>query len=120
MAMNASDQITKHIDALTDWRGKTLARLRRLINDAAPELVEEWKWNTPVWSYKGNVVAIGAFQDHVKVNMLKGASLEDPHGVFNAGFEAKASRSIDIHKGDAINEAALKDLVRAAAALNAG
>ncbi len=116
--MNASERITAHIDELSDWRGKTLARLRRLILAAAPGLVEEWKWNTPVWSHNGNVLAVGAFQDHVKVNVFKGASLKDPHGVFNAGLEAKASRAIDIHKGDVINEAALTDLVRAAVALN--
>ena len=65
-----------------------------------PELVEEWKWNTPVWSHNGNVLAVGAFQDHVKINFFKGASLDDPHGLFNAGLEAKASRAIDIHKAD--------------------
>ena len=116
--MNASEQIKSHINGLSGWRGKMLARLREVINDAAPVLVEEWKWNTPVWSHNGNVVAIGAFEDHVKVNFFKGASLSDPNGLFNAGLEAKASRAIDIHEGDAFNEAALKDLVRAAVALN--
>jgi hypothetical protein len=118
--MNASDQITKHIDELTGWRGKTMAQLRKLIRDAHPDLAEEWKWNTPVWSHKGNILAIGAFQDHVKINFFKGASLADAHGLFNAGLEAKASRAIDIHEGDRLNEKALKDLVRAAAALNQG
>src|SRR2546427_556642 len=116
--MNASQHITNHIKDLADWRGKTLAQLRTLIHDAVPELMEEWKWNTPVWSHNGNVLAAGAFQDHVKVNFFKGASLDDPHGLFNAGLEAKASRAIDIRKGDRIKEAALKELVRAAAALN--
>ena len=118
--MNASERITNHIDTLADWRGKVLAQVRKLICDAAPGVVEEWKWNTPVWSHNGNVVAVGAFQDHVKVNFFKGASLDDPHGLFNSGLEAKASRAIDIHKGDRINAAALKDLVRAAVALNRG
>ena len=95
-----------------------LARLRKLILDAAPDLVEEWKWNTPVWSHNGNVVAVGAFRDHVKVNLFKGASLNDPHGLFNAGLEAKASRAIDLRQGDVIDEAAFEDLVRAAVALN--
>jgi hypothetical protein len=118
--MNASERITRHIDELADWRGKTIARLRRVVLAAAPGLVEDWKWNTPVWSSNGNVLAVGAFRDHVKVNVFKGASLKDPNGVFNAGLEAKASRAIDIHEGDAIDEAALKDLVRAAVALNSG
>src|SRR5687768_10154208 len=110
--MSASDQITQHINELGDWRGKMLAGLRKLIGDADPELVEGWKWNTPVWSFKGNVVAVGAFRDHVKINFFKGASLDDPRGLFNAGLEAKGSRAIDIHENDRVNEAALKDLVR--------
>jgi hypothetical protein len=118
--MKASEQITKHIHDLADWRGKVLEQLRKMIHDAAPDAVEDWKWNTPVWSQNGNIVAIGAFQDQVKVNFFKGASLEDTHGLFNAGLEAKASRSIDLHEGDHINTAALKDLVRAAVALNLG
>jgi hypothetical protein len=116
--MNASELITKRIEELTDWRGPMLAKLRKLIGEAAPELVEEWKWDTPVWSHKGNVVAFGAFKDHVKINFFKGASLPDPHGLFNAGLDAKATRAIDLHEGDKINEAALKELIRAAVALN--
>ena len=116
--MKPSEQITKHIDQLADWRGKVLARLRKLIADTAPGVIEEWKWNTPVWSRKKNVVAIGAFQDHVKVNFFQGAALDDPHGLFNAGLEAKASRAIDVHQGDAINEAALAELIRAAVELD--
>jgi hypothetical protein len=115
--VNASERITSHIEDLDDWRGQMLAWLRKLILDAAPDLVEEWKWNTPVWSHNGNVVAAGAFRDHVKVNMFKGASLTDPHGLFNAGLDAKASRAIDLRQGDAIDDAAFKDLVRAAVAL---
>src|SRR5258706_9593342 len=118
--MNASEQITKHIHDLADWRGKVLAQLRQLIHDAAPGAIEEWKWNTPIWSQNGNIVAIGAFQDHVKINFFKGASLNDLHSLFNAGLEANASRAIDMHEGDRLNAAALKDLVRAAVALNDG
>lgn len=118
--MDASEQITTHIKALGGWRGKMLARLRKLIGAASPDLVEDWKWNTPVWSHKGNVVAVGAFADHVKVNFFKGASVNDPKGLFDAGLEAKASRAIDIHEGDRLNEEALNELVRAAAALNSG
>jgi hypothetical protein len=116
--MNASEQITQRIAELADWRGKLLARLRKLILATDPGIVEEWKWDTPVWSHKGNVVAVGAFQDHLKINFFKGASLPDPHGLFNAGLEAKATRAIDLHEGDKINEPALKELVRAAVAYN--
>ena len=110
--------ITHHIAELADWRGKMLARLRKLILDAAPGTTEEWKWGTPVWSHKGNVVSVGAFKDHLKINFFQGASLPDPHGLFNAGLDAKATRAIDLHAGDKINEAALKELIRAAVALN--
>lgn len=113
--MNASDQITKRINELADWRGRVVARLRQLIRDAAPELVEDWKWDTPVWSHNGNVVSVGTFQDHVKLNFFKGAALADPHHLFNAGLDAKTSRGIDIHANDKINEPALQALVRAAA-----
>jgi hypothetical protein len=116
--MTPSQRITNQIAELADWRGQMLARLRRLILEAAPDIAEEWKWDTAVWSHKGNVVAIGAFKDHVKLNFFKGASLNDPHGLFNAGLEAKATRAIDIHEGDDIAESALKDLVRAAVAYN--
>jgi len=116
--MNTSETITKYINNVGDWRGRTLARLRKLILDAAPDLVEEWKWNTPVWSYNGNVVAIAAFRYHLKVNFFKGASLADPHGLFNAGLDARATRAIDIGEGDVVNEAAVKGLIRAAVALN--
>src|SRR5215212_1420337 len=116
--LKPSQQIDKHIRELADWRGKLLARLRKLILEAAPELSEEWKWDTPVWSYKGNVVAGGAFKDHIKLNFFKGASLKDSHGLFNAGLDAKATRGIDFHEGDKIDEIALKDLVREAVAYN--
>jgi hypothetical protein len=116
--LKPSQQIEKHIQELADWRGKLLARLRKLILEAAPELTEEWKWDTPVWSYQGNVVAGGAFKDHVKLNFFKGASLKDSHGLFNTGLDAKATRGIDFHEGDKIDEAALKDLVREAVAYN--
>lgn len=118
--MNASERVTHYIDGLGDWRGKVLARLRKLIREASPDLIEGWKWNTPVWSGNGNVVAAGAFKDHVKLNFFKGASLKDPRGLFNAGLDAKASRAIDVHEGDRIDEAALKELVRAAVELNRG
>jgi hypothetical protein len=116
--LTPSQQIDNYIKGLTDWRGKLLARLRKLILASASELTEEWKWDTPVWSFKGNVVAGGVFKDHVKLNFFKGASLKDPKKMFNAGLEAKATRAIDIHKSDKIDETALKDLIREAVALN--
>jgi len=118
--MNASKRIDKYIAELPDWRGKLIARLRKVILDAAPDIVEEWKWNTPVWSYNGSVVAVGAFKDHVKVNFFKGASLQNPHGLFNAGLDAKKSRAIDISEHDDINTDTFKDMICAAVALNKG
>lgn len=116
--LTPSQHIDKHIQELNDWRGTLLGRLRKLILDTSPELTEEWKWDTPVWSAKGNVVAGGAFKDHIKLNFFKGASLKDTHGLFNAGLDAKATRGIDFHEGDKIDEATLKDLVREAVAYN--
>jgi hypothetical protein len=116
--LTPSQLITNQIAGLADWRGQMLARLRVLIHEAAPELTEEWKWGPAVWSKKGNVVAASAFKDHVKMNFFKGASLEDPQGLFNAGLDAKVMRSIDFNQGDEIQEAALKDLVRAAVSYN--
>jgi hypothetical protein len=116
--MSPSQLIANHIAELGGWRGALLARLRTLILEADPEIAEEWKWETPEWSRKGNVVAAGAFKDHVKLNFFKGASLDDPHGLFNAGLEAKASRAIDLHEGDDIDKSALQELVRAAVAHN--
>jgi hypothetical protein len=115
--MNASELIDRRIEALNDWRGKMLARLRALILEAAPNLEEEWKWDTPVWSHNGDVVAVGAFQDHVKLNFFHGAMLED-HRLFNAGLDAQKTRAIDIYENDKMDEGALKDLIRAAAELN--
>ncbi|MCC6299682.1 MAG: DUF1801 domain-containing protein [Anaerolineales bacterium] len=116
--LTPSKQIDKYLKGLTDWRGETLARLRKLVLESASELTEEWKWDTPVWSYKGNVVSGGVFKDHVKLNFFKGASLKDPKKLFNAGLEAKASRGIDFTESSKIDEAALKDLIRQAVALN--
>ncbi len=117
--VTSSQHIDNYIKELDDWRGKIIAQLRKLILDAAPDLTEEWKWDTPVWSHKGNVVAAGVFKDHVKLNFFKGASLADPNGLFNAGLEAKATRAIDIAEGDKIDETALKNLVQTAVAYNA-
>ncbi|MDP9330394.1 MAG: DUF1801 domain-containing protein [Actinomycetota bacterium] len=115
---DASQLITNLIGELGDWRGELLGRLRKLILESAPDMTEEWKWGTPVWSHKGLVCSAGAFKDHVKVNFFKGASLKDPKGLFNAGLDAKATRAIDFRDGDKIDAASLKDLVRSAVAFD--
>jgi hypothetical protein len=114
-----SQLITDYIAELGDWRGSTLARLRKIIGEASPKLSEEWKWGSPVWVHNGLVCAASAFKDHVKVNFFKGAALKDPKGLLNAGLEAKVMRSIDFRQGDKIDATALKALVRAAVAQNA-
>ena len=120
MPDSASALIDQHIAAHPDWRGKLMARIRKIINEADPSLKEDWKWGTPVFTANGNVCAIGAFKDSIKVNFFKGANLPDPKHLFNGGLDAKTSRSIDLTHGDAIDAAALKQLVRAAVAANAG
>ncbi len=118
ISQTPSELISRQIAGLSNWRGELLARLRRIILEAAPGVTEEWKWGTAVWSVNGNICSAGAFKDHVKLNFFKGASLEDPKGLFNAGLDAKASRSIDFSEGETFDEPALKDLVRAAVAYN--
>ena len=113
-----SQHINNYIAELSDWRGEMLARLRELVLEVGSDITEEWKWDTPVWSQKGNLLAVAAFKDHVKLNFFKGASLDDPRGLFNAGLEAKTTRAIDFSEGDEIDEAALKELIRAAVAYN--
>ena len=103
-SIDPSKLIDKQVADLTDWRGKMLAKLRKIIHDADPELTEDWKWGTAVWSYKGLVLAVGAFKETVKMNFFQGASLPDPNKLFNAGLEAKKTRAIDFHDGDKINE----------------
>lgn len=114
----ASEKIDAYIDGLGDWRGKTIAQIRKHALSAAPKLEENWKWNCPVWSYNGNVLSAGAFKTHVKVNFFKGASLKDPKGLFNAGLDAKATRAIDIGEQDALDAKAFKALVQEAVAAN--
>jgi hypothetical protein len=113
-----SERITNQIAELGDWRGKILARLRELVREADPEITEEWKWDTAVWTHKGLVCSAGAFKDHLKLNFFKGASLDDPNRLFNAGLDAKATRAIDFNEGQPLNEPALKDLIRTAVAFN--
>jgi hypothetical protein len=114
-----SEQIDQQIADLPDWRGRRMAELRTLINEADPNLKEDWKWGTPVWAHNGNVISLGAFKEHVKINFFKGASLDDPKGLFNAGLDAKATRSIDLSENDRIDEEALQALIRAAVNQNA-
>jgi hypothetical protein len=110
--------IDARIAELDDWRGRMLARVRALIRQADPHVVEEWKWSVPVWSHDGIVCTGEAYKRAVKLTFPKGASLEDPAGLFNASLEGNARRAIDLHEGDEIDEEAFTALVRAAAALN--
>jgi hypothetical protein len=115
---SASQLIDARIAELGDWRGETLARVRALILEAVPEVVEEWKWRVPVWSHDGIVCTGEAYKDKVKMTFAKGASLEDPAGLFNSSLGGKTRRAIDVQKDEEIDEAALKDLIREAVALN--
>jgi hypothetical protein len=115
-----SKLIDARIRELSDWRGEMLSRIRRLIKQADPEVVEEWKWRgVPVWSHDGIICTGETYKNHVKITFARGAALEDPAGLFNASLEGKARRAIDLHEGGEIDEGAFKSLVRAAAALNA-
>jgi len=116
---SASELISKRIAELKDWRGKTLGRMRALIKDADPDVVEEWKWmGTPVWSHDGIICTGESYKSVVKLTFLKGASLKDPAHLFNSSLEGNARRAIDIHEGEAVDETAFKALIREAVALN--
>jgi hypothetical protein len=116
---SASARIDQRIRELGDWRGKTLAKVRKIIHAVDPEIVEEWKWmGTPVWSHGGIVCTGESYKQVVKMTFAKGAALKDPSGLFNSSLDGNVRRAIDIHEGEKINEAALKDLIRAAIALN--
>jgi hypothetical protein len=114
-----SQLIDARIKELGDWRGQTLARVRKLIKEADPDVVEDWKWRgVPVWYHDGMICTGETYQDAVKLTFAKGASLDDPSHVFNSSLDGNTRRAIDIHEGDTINEKALKALIRAAIALN--
>jgi hypothetical protein len=116
----ASALIDRRIADLGDWRGAALARVRALIHEAVPGVVEEWKWmGTPVWSSGGILCTGESYKSHVKLTFLKGASLDDPSGLFNSSLDGNARRAIDIHEGETLDPAAFRALIRAAAALNA-
>ena len=123
-ATNASKQIDARIKELDDWRGATLAQLRKLIKEADPEVVEEWKWakatspGTPVWSHDGGICTGETYKSVVKLTFFKGASLKDPKKLFNSSLEGKVRRAIDIKENDKIDEGALKKLIQEAVALN--
>jgi hypothetical protein len=113
-----SELIDKAIAALDDWRGETLARIRALIHEADPDVVEEWKWGIPVWSHDGILCTGETYKAAVKTTFAKGASVEDPSGLFNSSLEGATRRAIDFRQGEAIDEAAFKALIRATVALN--
>jgi len=116
---SASALIDEKIKQLGDWRGKTLAKVREIVHAADPEIVEEWKWRgTPVFSHGGIVCTGETYKNVVKMTFAKGVALEDPSGLFNSSLEGNVRHAIDIHEGDKVDEAALKDLIRAAVALN--
>ena len=121
---SASAVLDARIKELKDWRGKTLAKVRGIIHEADPEIVEQWKWvkptspGVPVFSHGGIVCTGETYKDKVKMTFAKGAALKDPSGLFNSSLEGNVRRAIDVHEGDKVNEAALKDLIRAAVALN--
>jgi hypothetical protein len=121
---DASKRIDEKITELDDWRGKTLSRLRDLIREADPDVVEEWKWvkatnpGVPVWSHDGGICTGETYKKVVKLTFFKGASLEDPSGLFNSSLEGKVRRALDIKEDDELDEGAFKDLIREAVALN--
>jgi hypothetical protein len=121
---DGSDRIDERISELDDWRGQTLGKLRRIIKEADPDVVEEWKWvkptnpGTPVWSHDGGICTGETYKKVVKLTFFKGASLKDPSGLFNSSLEGKVRRAIDFKEDDKINERALKDLIREAVAIN--
>jgi hypothetical protein len=122
--MNASKLMDKRLKELADWRGKTLSKVRGIIKEADPDIVEEWKWvkptnpGTPVWSHNGGICTGETYKNLVKLTFFKGAALNDPSGLFNSGLDGKVRHAIDIKEDDKINEGALKNLIREAVALN--
>lgn len=118
-SLPASDLIDRKIAELGDWRGETLGRLRKLIKDAVPAVVEEWKWGVPVWSHDGIICTGETYKAKVKLTFAKGAAVEDPAGLFNSSLDGNVRRALDIAEGEKVDATAFKALVRAAAAVNA-
>jgi hypothetical protein len=118
-AKSPSQLISERIAELGDWRGETLAHVRKLIKEADPEIIEEWKWRgVPVWSDSGIVCTGESYKSVVKLTFMKGASIKDPEGIFNSSLDGNARRAIDLHEGEKLNELAFKELIRAAVNLN--
>jgi hypothetical protein len=115
---SASELISKRIAELGNWRGKTLGRMRTLIKEADPDVVEEWKWMNPIWSHDGIICTGESYKNHVKLTFAKGAALKDPARLFNSSLDGNVRRAIDIHEGEKVDESAFKALIRQAAALN--
>ena len=115
---SASQLIDARITELGDWRGKMLGRLRALVKEADPDVIEEWKWSVPVWSHDGLICTGETYKNAVKMTFAKGAALKDPSGLFNSSLEGNTRRAIDFHEGEKIDEKALKALIRAAVTLN--
>jgi hypothetical protein len=116
---SAAERISNRIAELGDWRGKTLSRMRKLIQEADPDVVEEWKWmGTPIWSHDGILCTGESYKSHVKLTFAKGASLQDPKRLFNSSLEGNVRRAIDIHEGEEVDASAFKALVREAIAVN--
>src|SRR4029079_7479105 len=114
----AAEHIDKRIEDFGDWRGEALTRMRKLIKEADPDVIEEWKWENPVWSHDGLICTGESYKKVVKMTFAKGASLKDPSGLFNSSLEGNVRRAIDFHEGDTVDAKALKALIRAAVALN--
>lgn len=117
-SQSPSEHISQRIAELGDWRGKTLARMRKLIKDADPDVVEEWKWMNPVWSHDGIICTGESYKNVVKLTFPRGASLKDPAGLFNSSLDGNVRRAIDIHRGEEVDRSAFKALVRQAVLLN--
>ena len=116
---SASELISKRIAELKDWRGKALARMRKLIKEADPDAIEEWKWmGTPIWSHDGIICTGESYKNYIKLTFAKGASLKDPTGLFNSSLEGNVRRAIDIHEDEEVDASAFKTLIRQAVALN--
>ena len=115
---SAAEHIDKRIGELGDWRGETLSRMRKLIKEADPDVVEEWKWANPVWSHDGIICTGESYKSHVKLTFAKGASLKDPAKLFNSSLDGNVRRAIDINKGEQVDARAFKELIRAAVAIN--
>ncbi len=116
--MDVNKLFDDRVQELKDWRGEKLVQLRKIVEEAAPDAELTWKWGSPVWTYKGLLLSLGSFSDHIKIHFFKGASIPDPEGLFNAGLEAKSTRGIDFFENDKVNKNGIKKLIRSALKAN--